>query len=197
MNIFIREMKANRKSIIIWCLSMLAMVGGGMSKFAALEGSGESLKELLKIYPKSIINMMGLGDFDMTVAIGFYGVLFLYVILMATIHAVMLGANIIAKEESHKTTEFLLVKPISRNKVITSKLLAALLNIVILNLVTFLSSVFIVNYFNKGDSIFKEIALLMVGMFIVQFIFNSPNLIINSCRSTLPPLDLIINTITP
>ena len=44
---------------------------------------------------------------------------------MATVHAAMLGADIISKEERDKTAEFLFVKPISRNKIIISKLLGS------------------------------------------------------------------------
>ena len=36
MNIFKREMRANRKSLIIWCIGVLFIVGSGMSKYAAL-----------------------------------------------------------------------------------------------------------------------------------------------------------------
>ncbi|MCY6483093.1 ABC transporter permease subunit [Clostridium aestuarii] len=171
MNIFTKEIKANSKSLVIWCIGILAMIGGGMSKFAAYSNSGESMNELLKVIPKSLLNIMGLSSFDLTKAIEFYGVLFLYLILISSIHAVILGANIIAKEENEKTAEFLFTKPISRSKVITLKLLAAFFNIFILNMVTFVLSFFIVNYFNKGDEILENIAILMVGMFIVQFLF--------------------------
>ncbi len=173
MNIFIREMKANRKSLIIWCISMIAMIGGGMGKFLVFSSSGESISDIMGIYPKSLLNMLGISSFDLSKAIGFYGVLFLYLILISTVHAVMLGANIISKEETDKTIEFLFVKPVSRNKVITSKLLAVFLNIMILNIVTLISSYFIVNYFNDSDAILGDITMLMVGMFIIQLIFMS------------------------
>lgn len=173
MNIFLREMKANRKSLIIWCIGMVAMIGAGMGKFAGYVSSGMSIDDIMAIFPKSLLNVMGISGFDLSTAIGFYGVLFLYLILIATSHAVMLGTNIIAKEERDKTTEFLLVKPVSRSNVITSKLLAVILNITILNIVTFIGSLFAVNYFNKGDEILGDIIMLMVGMFILQLIFMS------------------------
>ena len=58
---------------------------------------------------------------------------------MATIHAAMLGATIIAKEERDKTSEFLFAKPVLRSTIITAKLLAAFVNIVVFNLITFIS----------------------------------------------------------
>lgn len=171
MNIFTREMKAHGKSLILWCIGMIAMIGSGMGKFAGFVRSGVSINNMMDLLPKSLLSIMGISGFDLTKAIGFYGVLFLYLILMATVHAVMIGANIIAKEERDKTTEFLFVKPVSRNRVITSKLLAALLNIVILNIVTFIASFVIVDYFNENDSILVDISMLMVGMFMLQLLF--------------------------
>lgn len=170
MNVFIMEMKANTKALIIWCIAMLFMVGSGMSKYEALSSSGQ-INEIMNKLPKSIQAIFGIGTFDLSKVSGYYAMLFLYLVLMTTIHAAMLGANIISKEERDKTTEFLMVKPISRNKIITAKLLAAFLNILILNIVTLISSIAMVGYFNKGEAVNGDIEILMVGMFILQLMF--------------------------
>ena len=121
--------------------------------------------------PKSMLAIFGIGTFDLSKASGYYGMLFLYLVLMATIHAAMLGADIISKEERDKTAEFLLSKPISRNKIITSKLLAALMNILIFNIITLVSSIIIVGKYSKGEAVSADIVILMGGMFILQLIF--------------------------
>ncbi|MFA6808662.1 MAG: ABC transporter permease subunit, partial [Eubacteriales bacterium] len=171
MNILRREIKTNTKALIIWCFGMVAMIGGGMSKYLGLTMSGGSINDMLELFPQSVLNAYGISGFDLSTALGFYGVLFLYILLIGTIHATMLGANIIAKEERDKTAEFLYIKPVSRSKVITSKLLASLSNILILNIVTGLTSFFIVNYFNKNEEIRRNIFLLMVGLFALQLLF--------------------------
>lgn len=171
MNIFIREMKANRKSLIIWSIGVIFMVASGMGKYASLEGTGQSMNALMADMPKSLQAIMGVGSLDLSSPIGYYGVLFLYLAVMAAIHAGMLGANIISKEERDKTAEFLLVKPVSRSRMITSKLLAALANIVVFNVVTFASSLGMVGKFAAGKTYTSEIALLMAGMFILQLLF--------------------------
>lgn len=171
MNVFMIELKANRKSLIIWCIAMLLMVGSGMSKYNVYATTGQSINDIMAQLPKVAQAIFGIGAFDLSKASGFYGLLFLYLILMTTIHAAMLGANIISKEERDKTTEFLMVKPISRDKIISAKLLAAFVNIVILNIVTLISSIVIVGYFSKGESVNSAIGLLMAGMFILQLMF--------------------------
>jgi len=150
---------------------MFFMIVSGMAKFTPYSGSGQSAKDLVAAIPKTLRAVLGFGDFDVTKVSGFYGILYLYLVIMAAIHAVMLGSNIIAKEERDKTTEFLMVKPVSRNKIITSKLLAALTNIVILNLVTLAFSIAAVNKYGNGESITGDILILMAGMFILQVMF--------------------------
>ncbi|ALC92185.1 ABC transporter [Bacillus sp. FJAT-18017] len=171
MNIFARELKAHLKSLVFWSIGIVFMVISGMGKFSYYEGSGEAVNELISQIPKTLRTVLGFGDFDLTKASGFYGVLFLYLVIMATIHAVMLGANIISKEERDKTTEFLMVKPVSRSRIITFKLLAAIVNVVILNLVTLVSSMAIVNSYASGEEVSSEIGLLIAGLFILQVMF--------------------------
>jgi ABC-2 type transport system permease protein len=171
MNIFLREIKAHTKSLIFWSLGMLFMIISGMGKFSYYADSGQSLTDLIATMPKSLKSILGFGDFDVTKASGFYGMLFLYLVIMVTIHSSMLGANIISKEERDKTAEFLMVKPVSRVRIITAKLLAALLNVFILNLVTLILSISIVNQYSRGENITSDILILMVGMFLLQLIF--------------------------
>ena len=171
MNVFMREMKDNRKALIIWSIGVILLIASGMGKYTGLSASGQSFNDFLAQMPQSLKAILGMGAFDLTTAIGYYGVLFIYLAMMAAVHATMLGANIISKEERDKTAEFLFIKPISRNKAITAKLLAASVNILIFNLVTYFSSIFMVQKYSKGEAVIGDITRLMVGMFILQLIF--------------------------
>jgi ABC-2 type transport system permease protein len=172
MNLFLREMKAHQKSLIFWCIGMILMVTTGMTKYTSMSGSGESMNALMADMPKSLQAIMGTGVFDLSKASGYYGVLFLYLLMIATIHAVLIGANIISKEERDKTSEFLFVKPISRKKIITLKLAAALSNIVVINIITLLSSILILaKYSNGEEGVISDVGILMLGMFLLQLLF--------------------------
>lgn len=171
MNIFSREIKAHRKALIIWCIGVIFMVAGGMGKFSGMSQAGQSVNELFKDMPKSIQVIFGMADFDLSKASGFYGILYLYLSVMAAIHALLIGTDIIVKEERDKTSEFLMVKPISRRKIITFKLIAAFVNIVIFNLVTLAASIAIVGKLSNEENINQNIIILMFGMFMLQMIF--------------------------
>jgi ABC-2 type transport system permease protein len=172
MNIFLKELKSHRKSLIFWSIGVFLMVVSGMAKYSAYSSAGQSINDLVADIPKSLKAVLGFNALDLTKVSGYYGILFLYLLLMATIHAAMLGATIISKEERDKTSEFLFVKPVSRTTIITAKLLAAFTNIVIFNLVTFVSLIIILAKYNSaGEAINGDIALTMAGMFFLQVLF--------------------------
>jgi ABC-2 type transport system permease protein len=171
MNIYWRELKAHRLGVIFWSLGMIALVGAGMAKYSAYSAAGSSVTAMFAQLPKAVMVVFGLSGFDLTKASGFFGVLFLYIAVMAAIHASLLGSNLISKEERDRTSEFLYAKPISRSKALTAKLLAGLTIILILNLATSFSSLYFVAYFGKGESVNAQIWLLMAGLLFMQLIF--------------------------
>ncbi|QGQ94462.1 ABC transporter [Paenibacillus psychroresistens] len=171
MNLFWREIRAHRKALIIWCIGALILVAAGMNKFAVYSSSGQSMTEVISKMPKSLQVLLGMGPFDLATADGYYAFLFIYLVLMATIHAALIGSSVIAKEERDRTSEFLIVKPISRSTIITAKLLAALTNVLFINIITLISSIVFVNYFGKGVYQPSHIFILIAGMFILQLIF--------------------------
>lgn len=172
MSLFIRELRANRKSLTIWCVCMIFGVISGMAKYTAYSSGGTS-SQALKDLPQSMKALLGMDSVDVTTISGFFALLFLYLAVAAAIHSALLGSGIFAKEERDGTIEFLAVKPMSRTAIVTSKLLAALVNLVALNLVTFVSSVFMVAAYHTGKDISGEIAVFFSSMFLIQLIFLS------------------------
>lgn len=171
MNIFLREMSAYRKSLIIWCIGVIFLIGSGMAKFEGMASSGQSMNDIMTAMPKSLQAIMGIGTLDVSKVSGYFGVLYIYLLLMATIHAAMLGATIIAKEERDKTVEFLFVKPVSRSKIISYKLLVASVNIVVFNIVAAGASIYLVGQYNEGESVTGDIINAMLGMLLLQVLF--------------------------
>ena len=152
---------------------MILMIVSQMSKYTATSSNGLSLNTLMASMPQSMQAMIGSVSFDLSKLSGYYGMIFIYLALIATIHAAMLGADIISKEERDRTSEFLFVKPVSRSKVVTAKLSAALLNIIILNIMTLITSIALAGKYSKGEPLTSVILNLMLGMFVLQLLFMS------------------------
>jgi len=150
---------------------MAFLIAVGMVKYSGVAAVGQSANDLINQLPEAMRNILGMNNLDITSVAGYYGVFFLYFLLLGGTHAIMLGATIISKEERDKTADFLFVKPIERSRVVTAKLVAVLINLLIFNLVTLLASVFFVAMYNQGEPINDQIIYLMISLFILQVIF--------------------------
>lgn len=194
MNIFLRELKAHRKSLIIWSIAMVLLIIESMGEYSAGVTSGEgSFNELVEQLPEFLQNLYGIGVFDLSKVLDFIGVFFLYISLMGSIHAVMLGNGIISKEERDKTVEFLMVKPVSRQKVITSKLLSSLAIIIIFNIVTFASIFLALVKYSGSDPFMSDFIKLMAAFFALQVLFAALGAFFAACFNR-PKLSSIAST---
>ncbi len=170
MNIFVRELKANVKSLIIWSVIVVLFVSIGVSKFSAYYGNPEMLA-ILDAMPPAMLEAFSMNAFNLTTLSGFFGLMFVYFALMLSIAAAMWGTDIISKEERDKTVEFALTLPVTRSRVVTAKALAALVNCIALLLVTWAVSIASSTPYDPDSEFFQFLALCMVAIFILQLVF--------------------------
>jgi ABC-2 type transport system permease protein len=173
MNIFLRELRANTKSFLVWSGTMIFLIFGGMMKYSAFAKTGQSINEMFNQLPAGLMKVLGIEPGQDLTSVGvFYSIFFLYFLLLMSVHSTMLGASIIAKEERDKTADFLLVKPIRRHQAVTAKILAALVMVVLFNLVTFTVSAIAVQPYNQtGISLTGPIFTLCSTLLVVQILF--------------------------
>jgi ABC-2 type transport system permease protein len=177
MNIFFRELKANLKSLLIWCVVMILLIVGGLAKFSAYYNNPSSLA-ILNAFPKAVLDAMSLLAFNLTTLTGLYGIMFIYFALMGGIAAAMWGSDMISKEERDKTVEFSLVLPVSRSRVITAKALAAVVDCIVFVLVTWGVSAVAVRQYNPDQAFFNYLALEMEAMFVLELVFLAIGLLL-------------------
>jgi ABC-2 type transport system permease protein len=179
MNIFRRELRANLKSLIIWCVIMALLILVGISKFSAYFNNPELLK-ILDSMPAAIIDAMSMRAFNLTTISGFYGIMFVYFALLGAIAAAMWGSDAISKEERDKTVEFSLVLPVTRSKVITAKALAALVNCIMFVVVTWLVSIGVAQTYKPDQVFYNFLAVEMISMFVIELVFLAIGLLLGA-----------------
>jgi ABC-2 type transport system permease protein len=177
VNIFLRELKANLKSLLIWCGVMLMLVLVGTAKFSAYYNNPDMLK-ILDSLPKAMLDAMSLRAFNLTTLVGFFGIMLIYYAILGGIAAAMWGSGMISKEERDKTVEFSLVLPVSRSRLITAKALAALASCVIFVLVTWGGSLVAAQSYNPDKVFYNYLTLEMEAMFIIELIFLAVGLLL-------------------
>ena len=177
MNIFFRELKANLKSLLTWSGFLLLFVFLCTAKFSGFYNNPSILK-MVDALPKAMLDGMSLRGFNLITLSGFFGVMFIYFALMGGIAAAMWASDSISKEERDKTVEFSLVLPVSRARVVTGKLLAAVVNCIVFVLVTWVGSIAAAQSFKPDHAFYKFLALEMEGLFMIELIFLAVGLLL-------------------
>lgn len=172
MNIFLREFRANFKSLLIWSGIIILFSVVGFSKFSAFYNN-PSLLVMLDSLPPSLVSAFNMDAFNLTTVTGFYGIMVMYYTLILALSAVMWGSDIISKEERDKTVEFSLTLPVPRSRLVTAKTAAALTNSIILLLVTWGITLANAQRYQPDSEFYRFVAVSMLAGIILQVIFLS------------------------
>ncbi len=179
MNIFLREFRANFRSLLIWGGVVILFVIVGFSKFSAFAGDPEMLA-ILDTMPPAVMSALNMNALNLTTVTGFYGIMFTYFALLLTVSAVMWGSDIIVKEERDKTVEFVLTLPIRRSQLITGKAAAAVVNCLGLLLITWAAVLAGAATYRPDSQFYTFVALSMVALFVMQLIFLAVGILLGS-----------------
>ncbi len=170
MNIFLHELKAYRKSIIIWAGSMAALSALFIFIFSSAAGDFEAVKNIMENVPEALRKVLSIYVDSISTLEGFYSFVFVYIVLCGAIQAMNLGTSIVSKEIREKTADFLLTKPVDRKTILTAKLLAALFSLIITNIIYLLISVSMTATV-KSEFSMKIFLMISLTLFFVQLMF--------------------------
>ena len=179
MNIFFHELKAYRKSTMIWTVSLVLIIALFMSFYPAFAKDAENFEKIMEGYPEAIRSAIGFNLSNFFTILGFYCFPLSFITLCGAIQAMNLGTSIVSKEVREKTADFLLTKPVTRTTVLTSKLLAALVSIVITNIIYLIVTIYMTFQVKTDDFSLKIIILLSLTMFFIQLIFLAIGVVIS------------------
>lgn len=131
---FKREFKVNMKSLILWTSILIAFFLVVFLVYPSIMDSENTkqIKGFMEAFPKEMLEMFNMDIIGIETAFGWLKTEgYVFLTLLGGIYAATLGGTILVKEEGDKTIEFLATKPISRNKIITSKIACGICNITI------------------------------------------------------------------
>ncbi|HEX3028669.1 MAG TPA: ABC transporter permease subunit, partial [Clostridia bacterium] len=111
----------------------------------------------------------------------------------------ILAAGILSKEESDKTIEFLYAKPVTRNYIVTYKLLSTLLYIILFNGILGVVNIAIFEAVKKHDFDVGLLITLMMGALLLQLFFAALGFLVSvflvKAKSILPlSIGVVIGT---
>jgi ABC-2 type transport system permease protein len=180
MNIFVHEFKSYLRSVGIWSVANFLIILVYFSAFNSLSLQAEDFTRMMASFPRELLIAFGMENLDMASLLGFFAVSFLFCQICLAIQASNYGFGLVSIEERELTADFLLSKPVSRGKILTMKLLAALLALTITNLAIWASSFFVINLNRDGRSYdHGTLVLLLLTIVVFQLFFFSVGLAVS------------------
>lgn len=179
MHIFKWEMRSHLKALIIWSLSIMILVFMWTSEFSAYYNNPE-MNKLIDMIPDAMKKAFSMENANLTTTTGFLSFVAFYYYLLHSLYASLLGSSIIAKEERDKTAEYLMTMPVSREKIITSKLLASVASCIILVLVTVGSTIAAMFKYELDKEFYIYLCKLSLASLIVMLVFLGIGMILAS-----------------
>lgn len=159
----IREIKFNLKNFLIWTLLLIVIFLVVYLIYPSIINgdNAKMMDEMMEMFPPEMLKAFNMDIASMDSAFGWLRTEgFVFVLLIIGCYSGILGSNILLKEESDKTIEYLNSLPITRNKIIFSKVIVGLIYILLM--------VLIIGIFNfvglslSGDFDTKQYILLSI-----------------------------------
>lgn len=174
-----REFKLNLKSLIIWTSILLSILVMVFLVYPAMKIDQASMDKLLKSFPPAMLKVFNMDVVSITSVSGWFSTEgYMMVTLIGGCYASLLGANILLKEESDKTIEFLYSKPISRNRIIGAKIMVGLLYILIFNIMIGLTTY--LSFSLANDLILDRWLYMTILPLFMQYLFFFVSLFIST-----------------
>ena len=173
LNLFIKELKSNLKGSIILSLSVALYIAFSLSIYSVMSNNLAKVSDLYSTIPESMRVAFNFNPNQWNNILGFYTTYFVYYVpIIAGCYSIILGTKLLSKEEQNKTTEFLLSRPISREQIVTSKLLSLIVHVLVINLFAFLVALFSCGIVSDWDFSIQSLTILHTYGFLMCVFFG-------------------------
>lgn len=135
---FKRELKINLKSFIIWTSILIGLFLVVFLVYPSIINSAniKMIDEMMKIFPEEMLKAFNMDLSTIDSAFGWLKTEgFVFVLLITGIYSGILGSNILLKEESDKTIEYLNSVPVTRKNIVLNKILCGIFYIILMILI--------------------------------------------------------------
>ncbi len=184
-SIFLKELKFSRKGLIIWCIVLLVTIGYGLAEYPMVSQNADSIMSSMNSLPRIVVIMFGMEGLSFDTSLDYHLIMFYWICLITFVHAVYIGVTMLSRDQRDKTFEYIYSKPYKRNEIVTAKILAGAVNILVIAFVTWIASVITVIFIDgtaagiiNGKSIIGNVTATIIGMLLTQIVFFSIGLLL-------------------
>lgn len=196
MNIFLFELRYYRRPFFIWTLTLMVLTIVFMSMYSIIAKDAEYFLSLLEGFDSKILKALGMQIETFTSELGYYSFILNYISLIAAIQAINLGLSLFSKEVTDRTADFLMTKPVSRCKIMTSKLFSGLLIILSTFLIFMATSSGMVNLIKKNPFSISTFFMSTFTVLFVQLMFFAIGVFISALSQKIKNVISVSLTVT-
>jgi len=175
------ELWQRRRALLFWSLGVAALVGIDMLLYTTVKGQAQDLNRALSHLPLTFKSLFA-DNADFLSPAGFLSarVYYLLLPLVLTIFTIGLGSSLIGKEEQQGTLELLLSRPVSRLKLLLSKITAGTLATALLALVALVVGLICLKIVGFDGVSARAVAFVTLEAVILSSLFGAIALCLSS-----------------
>lgn len=173
MNMYLFELKQNRKFAINWFLIIIVLFLFLLSFYPIFNKEMDDFISIINNLPESMKIAFGFNPDTIGSILGYYAFALIFIYLCAAIESMILGLSGLSKEIRMKTADFLLSKPVSRSRIVTSKILSSITIIFISTFIYFILFYIGLLVFSSSSFSFETYLLLTGTILFISIIFFS------------------------
>ena len=135
--LFLKSLKDQRRGLFFWSLGVMTIISVQLSVFPTVRSSAAGLAAFIENYPKAMRKIFRMEDY--TSGSGYLSTELFSMMLPLIFIAVGAGwgVNAVAQEEERRTADVLFTLPISRARILTTKIISGICAQLLLVIVTF------------------------------------------------------------
>lgn len=186
MNIYKFELGMLKRSILIWSLAIPAFFIFYVSFFPMM--SGEGMDSIFEQFPEQFMAFFGMNaDLPVSNILGYVALTYGMIQIPMAIQASNYGFHMLSVEERELTADFLLSKPISRQKIMIGKFLAAMTSLTIVNISVWIVTILGIVLFRGDQSVaWKGVIVLLTTNVFFQLFFVGVGMFVSTVAKKIP-----------
>lgn len=167
MTIIRHELRQSRISLLIWTLAIGSLLAVCIFIFPEMKEEMDGVSDMFSSMG-SFTAAFGMDRISFGTLTGFYAVECGNILgLGGAFFTALCAVSVLSKEEKEHTAEFLLTHPVSRARILTEKLLAVLIQVLLLNAAVYAISIGSIALI--GETVpWKELSLLHLAFLLLQ-----------------------------
>ncbi len=177
-----KEWKQSRKMLLVWLALVFMLIGFCFFEYLSLKENMSEMEKMMEMFPRIMLLMFGVKA-DLSTALGWYSCLYFWTAILAFAYAIYLGISCVAKEQERHTAEYLFTKPVSREKIVSAKVIASICNLIIFSVFYGIFAYTMIILPAGGLEQQGAEIITVIGLFLTQLVLFSIALMISSLFS--------------